>query len=195
MKPIYLVKLLSLLLITLLSSFSVNAHNLRMSVYVEGDGLEGELYFVGGGNPAAKNASVELYFDGEVIATAKSDEEGIFIFQSVKPSDYLVRADAGQGHVATYDLKRHEFPQAQPDTTEGELTSKPTHTAQPLSNDVNLQQMRTEIAKAIRPLREQIERYESKTRMHDILGGIGYVFGVFGLFVLYRQRKSACKPS
>lgn len=187
-RPSSLVKIVVALLISF--SSCALAHNLRVSVYVEGDNLEGEAYFVGGGNPMATGATVDLMLDNKVISTSKTDDDGFFTFASQQANDYLVKVNAGQGHVASYQVSRDEFP-AQ--------TSKPTNNISqkesPVS-DSNIESIRlteaelqTAIAKAIRPLREQLERYEAKTRLHDILGGIGYVFGLFGLLIMFRQWK------
>lgn len=176
--------LLFLLFVVLGINFSAQAHQIRMSVYVEGSNLEGEIYYVGGGNPPGAGASVELKQDDQILATTVADEEGVFLFESVKVGTYTVRADGGQGHVAFYELDKSEFP----DVKESELTSKaPSSDIQ--CSPLTKQELQKAITKAIRPLREKIDRYEAKTRMHDILGGIGYIFGLFGLFMFVRNRK------
>lgn len=169
---------------------SVWAHNMRMSVYIEGNNLEGEIYYVGGGNAAASGAAVDLITSGDVIATTTTDQDGLFVFSSVSPADYLVRGDAGQGHVATFDVKKNEFIgiDSSTDSTQNKL-GEDAASVQSAPGEINAQQLQVAITKAIRPLREQIDLYEAKTRFHDILGGIGYVFGLFGLLVLIKQRR------
>ena len=46
------------------------------------------------------------------------------------------------------------------------------------------------MSRQIRPLREQLDRYEEKVRLHDILGGIGFIVGAMGL-VLYVKSRGA----
>ncbi|MFA0440862.1 hypothetical protein AB4560_13145 [Vibrio sp. 10N.222.51.C12] len=166
------------------------AHNMRMSVYVEGSNLEGEIYYVGGGNAAASGATVELFDSGVIVGKTESDEDGLFVFASVTPGNYTVRGDAGQGHVATYDVNQNEFLGGESSSSisaNGE--NEKTRQAQNGFGEIDQQQLQIALSKAIRPLREQIDRYEAKTRFHDILGGIGYVFGLFGLFVMLKQRR------
>lgn len=38
-------------------------------------------------------------------------------------------------------------------------------------------------------LREDIHKLKDKIYLHDILGGIGYIFGLFGLFTLLKVKK------
>ncbi|WP_413110257.1 hypothetical protein [Thaumasiovibrio sp. DFM-14] len=184
-------KLLSLFIILCgVSSFAF-AHNLRMSVYVEGDNLEGELYYVGGSNPTAAGAPVELLAEGKVIATLVTDEDGWFVFEAVIAKDYQVRADVGQGHVATYEVSRNDFPNDAKTLADNTLQAADNSVGASLDSAamVSEEQLQAALARAIRPLREQLDRYESKVRLHDILGGIGYIFGLFGLLVLYKHRR------
>ncbi len=47
------------------------------------------------------------------------------------------------------------------------------------------------VAKEIRPLREQLDQVESKIRLHDIVGGIGYIVGISGVaFYFLAMRKT-----
>jgi len=183
---------LVLVLAAMSVSFLAQAHQIRMSVYVEGNDLEGEIYYVGGGNPPGAGAQVELKLDDKVLATTVADKEGLFIFESVSPDSYSVRADGGQGHVAFYELDRSEFPDAEPQAevaTETESRNTAAVNSELQCSPMTPQQLQKAISKAIRPLREKIDRYEAKTRMHDVLGGIGYIFGLFGLFMFIRNRK------
>lgn len=38
-------------------------------------------------------------------------------------------------------------------------------------------------------LREDIQRLKHKIYLHDIIGGIGYIFGIFGIVTLLKSRK------
>jgi nickel transport protein len=45
------------------------------------------------------------------------------------------------------------------------------------------------VARQIRPLREALEAERSRARLHDILGGLGYIAGLAGLALWWRSRK------
>jgi len=188
-----------LLMLCVSASFHVSAHQVRMSVYVEESTLEGEIYFVGGGNPPGANAQVELKKGDKILQTTVADQEGWFVFDAVPADSYSLRADAGEGHVAYYELDKSEFPEtisSEPTVT----TAVTTESQQPASSaaqtaSLTPQQLQKAISQAVRPLRQQIDRYEAKTRLHDIIGGIGYIFGLFGLFMFINNRKQQWKQS
>jgi nickel transport protein len=45
------------------------------------------------------------------------------------------------------------------------------------------------IARQIRPLREQLDAAESRIRLHDLMGGIGTIFGLFGCWAWLQSRR------
>ncbi|MGF1729302.1 MSCRAMM family protein [Photobacterium kasasachensis] len=171
------------------SSTSAYAHRMKAFSWVEGQAIEGEAYFTNG--QMAADSIVELLVDQKVVATTQSDEEGQFRFEALAVGDYQIRTDAGQGHVATYYISASEFSVEESDTGTVVDPSGPEASQLQKTVDSTLSKAQVEqaVAKAIRPLREQLDQYEAKVRLHDILGGIGYIFGLFGLFVLYRSRR------
>ncbi|OLQ80590.1 hypothetical protein BIT28_15760 [Photobacterium proteolyticum] len=182
---------LALLSVSLLavSSTSAYAHRMKAFSWVEGEAIEGEAYFTNG--QMAADSTVELLVDQKVVATTQSDEEGQFRFEALAAGDYQIRTDAGQGHVATYYISASEFSVDESDMDIVVEPSGPEASQSQKTVDSTLSKAQVEqaVAKAIRPLREQLDQYEAKVRLHDILGGIGYIFGLFGLFVLYRSRR------
>ncbi|MGF1723774.1 hypothetical protein [Photobacterium nomapromontoriensis] len=174
--------------ITVISSPQAYAHRMKVFAWVDGQAIEGEVYFSGG--QMATDSTVEIIANQNVIANTKTNAEGVFRFENLAVLDYDVRADAGQGHVASYTVSASEFTVDAPAVaTSSQADASAANAAPPVSASVNTAQLEQAIAKAIRPLREQIDQYEAKVRMHDILGGVGYIFGVFGLFVWFRARR------
>ncbi|MGR5147029.1 MSCRAMM family protein [Photobacterium alginatilyticum] len=171
------------------SSTSAYAHRMKAFSWVEGQAIEGEAYFTNG--QMAADSTVELLVDQKVVATTQSDEEGQFRFEALAAGDYQIRADAGQGHVATYNISASEFSVDESDmgTVVDPSGPEASQLQKPVDSTLSKAQVEQAVAKAIRPLREQLDQYEAKVRLHDILGGIGYIFGLFGLFVLYRSRR------
>lgn len=181
--------------IALITSSQAHAHRMKVFAWVDGQTVEGEVYFSGG--QKANDATIEILVDQAVIATTKSNKEGGFRFEDLAGLDYVIRADAGQGHIVSYTVSASEFAsddlalpaQSQVDGTA--VTAAPQSSTAPHSSAAVLTpaQLERAIAKAIQPLREQIDQYEAKVRMHDILGGVGYIFGVFGLVIWFRTRR------
>lgn len=44
------------------------------------------------------------------------------------------------------------------------------------------------VARAVRPLREQLALERERARLRDVLGGIGYILGLAGLWAWWRAR-------
>ncbi|MCG7587195.1 carboxypeptidase-like regulatory domain-containing protein [Photobacterium sp. OFAV2-7] len=185
------VKSLLVLLLLGVSQLSY-AHQMRVFAYVEGADVIGETYFAGGGKVV--NATIELVRDDAVVATVASDSEGSFTFQNVEADSYQIKADGGQGHLASFDIDSSEFPFAEPGNEPSGVAVTSAHQVQTESKSTCNQQssadLQRAITNAIRPLRTQLEQYEAQTRFRDIAGGIGFIFGFFGLFVLVTRKKA-----
>ena len=144
------------------------------------------------------------------IREITADEEGEFTFTAEAQQDYVFVAELADGHRASFTVKAEELSDTLP-SSESETSPEPqdqqtSETAQQASSETekishaspNNQQISVEefekivdkaVAKQIRPLREQLDQYEEKVRMHDILGGIGYIIGLMGLGYFLRARK------
>jgi nickel transport protein len=46
------------------------------------------------------------------------------------------------------------------------------------------------VARQVRPLREELMAAQDQARLHDILGGIGYILGLTGIALWWRARRS-----
>ena len=46
------------------------------------------------------------------------------------------------------------------------------------------------VQRQVRPLRKELTAYREKKNLQDILGGIGYICGIFGLAFFYYARRS-----
>ena len=187
-------------LVALLSGGSAFAHKLKVFATAEGTRICGYVYFPGGGR--AKAVKVEVLGPaGTKLGEATTDGKGEFTFEARVRCDHTLVADSGDGHRATFLLEAAELPDALPTPggPKAEDAPKPS-AAGPAPRPVpqaplapELTQMLDEaVARHVRPLREQLERYEEKRRLHDILGGIGYIVGITGLafyFLGARRRK------
>ena len=56
---------------------------------------------------------------------------------------------------------------------------------------VTIARMATRHEHQVRPLQEQIQHYENKIRLHDVVGGIGFIVGLAGVsFYFAGKRKN-----
>jgi nickel transport protein len=156
------------------------AHNVISAVFPSGDAIEGEVGFSNG------DMAVDLQIDvfdqaGAKLGEARTDADGFFIYTPTKPVTHIFRGDLGAGHVAEMTMPAEEVAEIMGVATEATPTAVPTTDAPttPLSQDAE-----AEIAKMLRrelrPLRQEITALKNETNLQSILGGIGYIVGLFG---------------
>jgi nickel transport protein len=163
------------------------AHKLKVFARVEAGEIVGSAYFVGGARAAGALVRI-LDPAGTELARLTPDEQGRFRYRPTHPGDYQVEADSGDGHVARWTLNAGEFgsgpapPAAAAPTPQS--TSRPAASVDPALAAL----VEEAVARQIAPLREQLLAYEDKVRLHDVLGGLGYILGLAGLALWWRSR-------
>lgn len=159
------------------------AHNLRVFATAEGAWIQGQVYFAGG---AAATARVLIYDQQQHLVTEQStDAQGAFRWRAEAPQDYRVVAETGDGHRAEWMITAAELVGALRHTAASEQAAP--HTC--LSDGAREAQLEQALARQLRPLREQLARAEDRLLLRDLLGGIGWIFGVAGLALWWRQRR------
>ena len=165
------------------------AHKLKVFATAEGPMISGYVYFPGGGR--AKGVTVVAQAtSGARLGEAVTNAKGEFAYQATVRCDHRLVADSGDGHRATFLIEAADLPDSlpAPAASTPQAVAKASEpapeppTATPLAPPDALKQMLVEVvSRHVRPLREQLERAEEKRRLHDILGGIGYILGLTGL--------------
>lgn len=191
----------SLLAFMTLLSFSlmpVHGHNVVGGVYAIGNQIEGEIGF-SNGDMAAQGTEIKVSdAQGNLLGMIETDSEGLFVFTAQQRIDHQFFANLSSGHVLELLLPADELPESLPSgktDSSVELSQKP-QTSQ-LSTPVNfsgdqvaLQQMiEKAVAKQVKPLRQELAEYKEKASLQDVIGGIGYIFGLCGIGIWWRQRQ------
>ncbi len=176
---------------------SAQAHKLHMFVSLEGNVVAGRVYY--SRTVPFKNGVIELLsIKGEHIAQTKSNAQGRFRLSLPKPAGqaarFIVRTKSSDGHLIE-QLVHRVHQQSQHDH-DHDHTSKPDHTHDhPASHNpavpdaalagpsLSQQDLQTVLAQELRPLKEQLHQLQSKIWLHEILGGLGLLCGVFGLWM------------
>ncbi len=173
-----------------------SAHKLKVFATAIGADISGYGYFAPGGR--AQDSDVTVTTDGKVVATLRTSSEGEFAFTAKSRTDHIFSVDAGDGHVATYRIAADELPET---LGAGGVAQTPLAGTQqrpqilplgptPMSAAEIRAMVEQGVAHQLRPLREQIDAWQEKLWLHDILGGIGYIVGLAGLaFWLSANRK------
>lgn len=178
-----------------------SAHKLKVFATADGAVIDGRVYFVGGAPAPGADVSVEAP-PGVPFASFAADGDGRFRFEAVSRTDYLIIADTGDGHSARFTISAADLPAGLPPPT---AVASPSFADAPADgpardegdvdwNDpaaqTSLRDLVAEaVASQIRPLREQLNDYEDEVRLRDIVGGIGYIFGLAGVILWLRAAR------
>ncbi|MFY0662809.1 MAG: cobalt ABC transporter permease [Shimia sp.] len=176
------------------------AHKVIAGVFPAGDAIEGELGF-SNGDMAVGQEVIVFGPDGTELGRTVTDTDGFFLYTPTSPVAHTFTADMGAGHVAKVVMPAEEVADIM--GVAAEIVDTPVAASDGPVEGANMvtvaslsDEERQAIAKAvrdeIRPLRREIAAYREKNDMQSILGGIGYIVGLFGFgFYLAARRKMA----
>lgn len=166
---------------------TAQAHKLNIFTYAESGKVFVESYFSDGIIP--KNAKVTVSDEqGIELINATVNEEGSYTFNNPQASKFTIKVDAGLGHVVSATMEG------------GEMTSVTVDPSNAVAGDANNTdvtpsvtgleaQIRRAVAEANRPLARELSELKNKVYTSDIVGGIGFIFGMLGLYAFLKARK------
>uniref|UniRef100_A0A7V4N3W1 Nickel transport protein n=1 Tax=Thermodesulfobacterium geofontis TaxID=1295609 RepID=A0A7V4N3W1_9BACT len=192
-----------ILLILFLSLFAKIGltHKINTFAYREGDQIIGEAYFADG-SPCIK-CKVEVYSDkGTKILEITTDEKGKFNFNTKEKGFIKIKVIAGEGHLAEYKVEgfktsqtsKPEGPKIGTSKTEGKiinikLTNEEMKVAIKEAVSEALKETIKPETEGIKNLLMEIKKDMDRVKLHDIIGGIGYIFGIWGIIAVLKFRK------
>ena len=168
------------------------AHKVNVFAWVEGDRVFVEGYY--SGKKRAQNSRVEVFNKaGAKLLEGKTNEKGEFSFKTPEKTDLRIVLTNGMGHKNDFIIAVSDFGEV-----EASVTSSPHEpeeiktTAVPVSADP--QQLEEIIDKALDRKLAPIVKLISETRregprLTEIIGGIGYIFGLLGVAAFFSNRK------
>jgi nickel transport protein len=171
-------------------SGSVNAlaHKVTIFAWIEGDTVFTESKFSGG--KKAINAPVEVFDkDGKKLLEGKTDNKGEFSFKIPKIADLRIVLNAAMGHRAEWMISETEIREAGP-IVEKKSAAEPSG---PISVGLSKEEVQKivedSLDKKLRPIvRMMTESKNTKPSFSEIIGGIGYIFGLMGLALYFKNR-------
>lgn len=184
----------------ILSGAPALAHKVIAAAYPSGDVIEGEVGFSNG--DMAADIPVEVFDeDGVKVGETRTDGDGFFVYTPTRKVTHVFKADLGAGHVVEFRLEAAEVPAVEGGTDPASGTApEPAASATPAMPETAAPaalppDLTAQIAEAVRnevrPLRREITAYKEKNDLQTILGGIGYIVGLFGLaFFLMARRQT-----
>lgn len=188
-----IVLLLSMLF---LYSHSAIAHGLRTFAYFDNNHVYTETSFHDG--KAAKNAEVKV-FDNKsdaLLLTGITDDKGEFSFESPKAQflKILVRASMGHQSETILEKKQSDNKEKRNDKEPAPAASSPhSHKQITLSKEQLEKIVEEKLDEKLAPLKsllEQMIRENLKPSLSDIIGGIGYIVGLFFIAAYFYSKKN-----
>ncbi len=176
----------------------VHAHKVNMFAFAEGNQVFVEGYFSDG--KRAKNSEVIIYDpDGVILVRGNTDDEGAYTFIIPNQNDLRITLNAGMGHMTEYVISSNEL-SGLSDSTVAETTNvgestgsepvltEPAGQTVMTSGVVSKAALKKAVGEAIRPLMRSISELEERRSFSDIVGGLGFIVGIGGLFFYVKAR-------
>lgn len=179
---------LALLVLVLLLATAVpaSAHRLKLFATVEDGTIVGYAFFVGGGRPAG--AALVIRDDaGAEVHRGATGGEGAFHWRPPAAATYRLSVDAGDGHNASATITA--------DRLGGTASPSSPAISQPATSpagctDSDLAALvDAAVARQVAPLLLAHAEAEARLRFNDIVGGIGMILGLGGVWVLAAARR------
>ncbi len=171
----------------------VHAHKVNILANIEGSSISTQVY-LSDGKPV-KNCFIEVYDpNSKKLVEGKTDQNGEFSFEIPVKTDLRIVADASMGHLVETVVKASDLPDikiANKNITKD--PTSPTSAADKTTIDENeLRVLLSEVIdEKLHPIENRLSRLEKKTiSATEIIGGIGYIFGLMGLLMYFRSRRA-----
>ncbi|MCK4308703.1 MAG: hypothetical protein KAW42_01870 [Candidatus Atribacteria bacterium] len=184
--------LIFIFLIIIMINISAFAHKVNIFAYIEGGRVYTESYFSDG--KKCIESKIEVFNNqGNKLLEGLTDGEGEFSFE-VPPEDgdLKIVLTAGMGHRAEYSISADELRGAA-----GLIKEEPEESVSvisPETSSVDLKEIQSLIENALdeklKPIMREIKKsQEDKISPTEIIGGIGYIIGFFGILAYFLSRK------
>jgi len=166
------------------------AHKVMIFAWVEGDTVYTQSKFSGG--KKAKNSTVLVYDEeGNQLLEGKTDEQGEFSFKVPKKTDLKVVLKASMGHMAEWKIPAEEIK-----GEAGPSTDAKTSRELPVPGNVSLsrqevkalidESLERKLAPILNMLADSLDRGPS---VSEVIGGVGYIFGLVGVALYFATRR------
>jgi nickel transport protein len=197
---LFLSSFIALTFLILFPMTRADAHKVLLYAYVEGNTIHAEGYF--GDGKKVVNSLVEVMDNnGNKLLEGKTDTEGQFIFEAPKKDDLTLVLTASMGHRATFKIAANKIAlpgvpaEAVPETEKTAIQKLPLKNTAPVRNIITAEEVRAIVSESLdrklKPVVNAIlESRQTGPSVTEILGGIGYILGIFGVILYFKSRRS-----
>ncbi len=185
---IYLIILFLASILVISNNLPALAHKVIIFAWVEGDTIFTESKF-SGGKEAINSQVIVFDREGKQLLEGKTNNKGEFSFKIPKLTDLRIVLNAGMGHKAEWTILESEIKESS-----GILGSRRTaESSQPIAVGLSKEEIKELIEESLdrklRPIVRMITESQSKgPSVTEIVGGIGYIFGLMGVAIYFRNR-------
>jgi len=189
-----LMPIMSLIVFFLLcSSVPAFAHKVYIYAWAEGNTIYTESYFSGGGK--VKNGVIQVFGPaGEKLLEGKTNAKGEFSFQIPGKMTLRIVVNASMGHRGEYMFKEDELGGIAASEIKkgqaGNVTKTVSHSPVQVDADQIREMVEKTLDSRLRPIARSIAKLQEEKGpgLTEIVGGIGYIFGVMGLLLYFKSR-------
>jgi nickel transport protein len=177
------------------------AHRVNVFAWVEGETVFVECKYPDG-TKVHEGVIRVLDSAGKELLSGKTNDKGEFSFKVPKLDDLTIVLEAGMGHRGDWPLSRQDLspageaqrqaPPAASQTapkTEAPSANEPSPAAAPPLPAGIDKAIEKALDKKLAPImRILAEMQEQKVRLTDVLGGLGYIFGLVGVAAYFKRK-------
>ncbi len=188
------------LALALLGQTSAQAHRVNVFAYVEGADIVVECSY--SKSKRVRNGAVAVLdaVSGETLLKGTTDDQGLFRFPvppqaRLSGSDLRILLQAGEGHQNEWIVAAKEFLDAPPlspapdPTPAVEAKAAETPPAPALSRSDVEEVVGALLDARLAPIkRELLEQRQRGPELREIIGGIGWIFGLVGVAAYFKSR-------
>lgn len=141
--------------------------------------------FFSDGTPV-KGGVIRVYDSaGRLLIEGRTDAEGSFSFKPEEKGPLKVVLEASMGHKAEAVLPPEKSPEVASEAVERPQGSPAQVDLQALKEAV-----REVVAEEFRPIIRELARRETRPSFRDVVGGIGWIVGLMGIWLYIKSRRT-----
>ncbi|MCP3925004.1 MAG: hypothetical protein GY714_20700 [Desulfobacterales bacterium] len=164
------------------------AHKITVFAWVEGNSIHIESKF-NGGRKVNKGDVSAINKAGDIIHKGKTNSKGEYTFTIKEKSPLKIWVDAGNGHKGYWDITQGEFdgsdiePSHNIEPVQKNMTSEKKYESNEIREIVD-----SVVSSRLKPIQRELAllRKSKEPGFQDIAGGVGYIFGLMGIFLYFK---------
>ncbi|MBC15770.1 MAG: hypothetical protein CL942_01830 [Desulfovibrio sp.] len=182
--------------ITLCLAATSRAHKVNLFAYVDGNSIVTDSGY--SRSKRVHDGIIEVYdaATGTMLLSGETDDNGKYDFiipdeARSQKMDLLLRLKAGTGHQAEWTVKYTEYGAAKGPFAASEPEHGHKAVAVSQESTITASEVEVVVRRELAPLKQMVsEMHQSGPGVTEIVGGIGYIVGLFGIVAYMKSRRS-----